>query len=173
MSEPNTHYSDEAFLGTTSFGGPVNLPAATVYDQQIGPGADIAASKLRHRHPIRYGQKDAADVASETAVRHLSRAAGDIVDFRIRPTTVPAGGNKQYTVDIQKAADASGSWTSLLTAPLTVNSSSVANTAVTAVLAILTYSASDAFRIVITASGTTGSQGQGLDCCLTLDEKAA
>lgn len=173
MAEPNTTYSDEMFMGATSFGGPVNLPDACVSATNIEPGADIQASKLRHRYSISHSQKNGTDVVSETVLKHFAKADGDIVSFRVRPRMAPTGGDKKYTVDLQKAANGSNSWTTILSAVLTLDNTAISDTIVTDTLSTLIYSANDAFQIVITASGTTGSQGQGFDAILTIDEKAA
>lgn len=151
----------------------LTLPAAAVANTQVSGTADILATKVRHQFPISWSQKDATDVVSETVLLHIANADGDIHAFEVRPTIVPTGGDKQYTVDIQMAADGSGSWTTLLSAVITVSTSSTANTLIAGTLTDTSYLNGEAVRIVVTASGSTGSQGQGFVATLWLREKPA
>jgi hypothetical protein len=164
---------DFVFRDNVSFGGGVNLPISSVTNENIEVDAQIDAGKLVHRHPIQYGQKNAADVASETIMRYIAGAAGEVVSVVARVTTAPTGGDKQFTVKVQKAANASGSWTDILTAPITFAAGDANDTLKVGTLTGATYNGTDALRIVITASGTTGSQGQGLEVMIFTDELAA
>lgn len=158
-------------VGQTSFGGPIAFPDGSVTSDKVAASADIAASKLQHRHAINHSQKNGTDVVSETIVKYIAKTAGSLIRFVVRPTIVPVGGDKAYTIDIQKAVNGSSSWTSLITAPVSVAAADT-NDVVKAGILIGSpvYALNDAIRFVIATSGTTGSQGQGICIEAELDE---
>lgn len=153
----------------------ITLPDESINNAVIASDARVEATKLQHQHCLSYQQAGGTDVVTATVLLHLAKGDGELVDLSVRPITAPSGGDKQYTVDIQKAADGSSSWTSLLDAAVevSVSESSADNTAQQAVLASSpSYDATDAIRVVVTASGSTGSQGQGVLVTATVREAA-
>lgn len=165
---------DRIYTGDVVFGGTVAFPENTIEDEDVALGANISAQKLEHRHAIHYAQNNGADVVSATQVIHVSRAVGQVISVEVRPTTAPTGGDKQFTVEIEKAADGSNTWTSVLSDPVTVDSGEASHTLITAVLdGTPALADGDALRVVITASGSTGSQGQGVNVTVNLDERAS
>lgn len=162
---------DRVYTGTVTYTGTINLPAGTIDNADVNAGAAIAATKLQHRHAIGYGQVDGTDVVTATIALHVARGDGQIISVEIRPQTAPTGGDKQYTADIQKGADA-GSYSTILSAAIVLNSSSANNTLQAGTLSTTTFSDGDAFEAIITASGSTGSQGQGFVITLNIDENA-
>lgn len=163
------------FSGSVTFTGTnFVVPDGSITSAEVAAGTNIDADKLQHRHAIYYAQADGADVASETKLMHIARTAATVHSVELRPTTAPTGGDKQYTVDVQEEADAGSSWTSLLSSVITVDNTSVDNTKQNGTL-IGTPSVADnaAVRVVVTASGSTGSQGQGFVVVINLDENGA
>lgn len=159
------------FADQVTFLQSVRLPAGSIADDEVAVGAKVSADKIVHRHLLNYSQKDGTDVVSEAVVLHVAKFAGRLRSVEVRPTTAPSGGDKQYTVDVQKAADGSGTWTSLLNSIVTVDSSAASNTKIAATLvADPSVAAGEALRIVVTTSGTTGTQGQGLCVAIEYDE---
>lgn len=156
--------NDQIFHADCSFGGAVDVGSGNIKNENFSSlAADrLATAKQVHRHDISHYQKDGSDVVSETVPVRLCRGAGTLLGFEVRPITAPTGGDKQYTVDIQQAADASGSYATLLDSPITVDNTSVDETkqAATMIGSPVT-TAGAAIQIVIAASGSTGSQGQG------------
>lgn len=164
MPLPTTHYGAQIFHGPVTFGDRVYLPAESVDDDHVSSddAKRISSEKVVHRIDLNYRQADGSDVVSATELLRVLRGAGTLLSAEVRPTTAPTGGDKQFTVDIQKAADGSNSWTSLLDAAEVVDSTSVNHTnQVVTLAADATIDAGDAVRVVVTASGSTGSQGQG------------
>ncbi len=162
---------DRVYTGDVTFVGLVNLPLETIEDEDINPGANISTQKMIHRHLVQYGQADGAEVASATQLVHVARADGEVLSVEVRVSAAPAGGDKQYTVDVQRAADGSGSWTSVLNAAITVDAAAGDDTLIAGVIpADTTYEDGDALRVVVTASGSTGDQGQGLVVTINLNE---
>lgn len=154
----------------------LSIPNETIENAAIKSDAAIAATKLQQQYLLSYQQAPGTNVVAATHLLHIAKGAGELIGLAVRPITAPTGGDLAYTVDIQKAADASGTWTSLLDAPLEVSvAESSANNTIYAgdLVATPTYSAEDTLRIVIALSGSTGSQGQGLIVTATVREAAA
>lgn len=165
--------SDINFTGNVSFGGTVYLPNASVGNANIPAGAGIDASKVNGRHMIRHAQKNGTAVVTETMMVHVAYLAGTILQFAVRPRAKPTGGDLAFTVDLQSAPNGSNTWTSHLSAAVSVSSADTDDTIKLGTLSDTTYAAGDTLRIVITTSGSTGTQGQGVICELVIDENGA
>lgn len=170
--------SNRTYSGNVTFSGQVFLPSSTVTGSQFTDDTTqrLPTGKAVHRYNLSHGQANGSDVVSETKLLRICRGAGTLKSFEVRPTTAPTGGDKQFTVDIQKAADASGSWTSMINPVVTMSSADSDNTLEAAT--IKTDGSEDtadgnAIRIVITASGSTGSQGQGFVATAEYEEQSA
>lgn len=162
---------DLVVVGDIDARGGVTLPASSITNAMIEDAAEIDVDKLQRRPTILYTQPAGSDVASETKIVHMVAAAGTIRKIRVRPGAAPAGGDKQYTVDVKKAADGSGSFASVLDAVTTITSADTGHTSQDAdLVASPTVAADDVLQIVVTASGSTGSQGQGLTVDILIDE---
>ncbi len=162
---------DYAFTdGTVSFGNAPSLPASTVNNNNVGTSPAIAAAKTVHRHYVNYNQIDGTDVVTATQVLHVMRAAGTVISIEVRPTTAPTGGDKQFTVMVAKAAEGSGSWTNLQTGDIVMSNADTDDTLEAATVTATALLDGDAIRVVVTASGSTGSQGQGFALTVNLDE---
>lgn len=148
------------FNGPVSF-RTVTLPAASVSDSNVATNAGIDATKVIHQHAIRYVQNAGADVTSATSPVHVFRGAADIVAVEVVPLTAPTGGDKAFTVDV-KLGNAGDAFASILSGVVTVNSSSAARTIQAGSLSTTTAEDGDTLEVVIAASGSTGSQGQGV-----------
>lgn len=164
---------DVEFQGTVSFGGDVGLPAGTVDDTAFSStsGDRLTYEKQEHYRQIVYTQDGGTDIVTQTRLVYLAKGAGEVTHVWIRPATSPSGGDKQYTVDVKKAADGSSSFTSILSAAVTISSADTSNTQQAATVTTSTMSAKDCLEIVITASGSTGSQGQGLIVVIGIAEQ--
>lgn len=160
-------------VGTTTLIGNVTLPADFLTNTMVNTAANIDADKLEHRHHIGYDQAGGSDVVSATRMLYIARGSATIKKITARVTTAPTGGDKQFTVDVQKAANGSSSWSSLLSAVITFSSADSNNTKEDGTLiGSPVLSAGDALRVVITPSGSTGSQGQGVVVSIHVDESS-
>ena len=174
MPAPTSHRGSQLFENTVTFQGDVYFRENSIDARAISDDANnrLEASKQVHRVDPEYSQAPGTNVVSETKLLRLARGAGELKAFEVRPIVAPAGGDLQYTVDLQKAVDGSSSWTSLLDAVLTIDSSSADETKEGATLAATpTYAAGDALRIVVTVSGSTGTQGQGMVVLAAIEEQ--
>lgn len=154
-------------------GSTFNAPAGSIANTNVSStaGDRISAEKTEAQYSVVWATATATTtVASVTKTIHAAEAAGTIVGLAVCPESVPDG-DYQYTVDIQKAADASGSFSSILSSAEVVDSTSTDYTRQDVAINTTSYSADDRFQIVITASGTSGTQGAGLTVRLTLREE--
>lgn len=173
FNDPVVFTDTATFSGITQFLNTVSIPAESITNSSIIASAEISEDKVRHRHSKEYIQAPGTDVVTATTYIHLCRAAGDLHSVRVRPLTAPTGGDKQFTVDVKKAANGSGSFATLLASVITVNSSSTSQTQQSGTLAAdPSLAAGDLIQIVVTASGSTGSQGQGVVIELQINESA-
>lgn len=150
----------------------MSYPNASIDNSHVDGSSDgfVDAATLTHRHELTYGQLSGVDVASETKLLHGQRGASSLIaDIRIFVDTAPTGGDKQFTVDLQKA-DSSNDWASILQEEVTIDSTRADGDEITPSLNDTDFAADDLFRVVVTASGSTGSQGQGFQLSVFLDE---
>lgn len=174
MSTPSVHQGDHYFVGTVSCGG-LDVPAGAIADSNFSSAATarLDAAKAVHQFPIGYDQDDGADVATKTRKIHLARGAGTVLEFAVVVAVAPAGGNKAIAIDLQKSTGG-GAFTSLLNAPVAIDSSKSALTKYLATLITTpTYTANDILEVVVTASGNTGNQAQGMAAVAMLAENPA
>lgn len=161
------------FHGTVAFVGSFYPPDESITSDHFSSSAThrLATAKQIHRIDLHYQQADGTDVATDTQLMRICRGAGELLAVKVRPMTAPTGGDKQFTVDVKKAAEASGTFASMLNAVVTVDNTAVDDTVIDATLAATpTTAAEDVIEVVVTASGSTGSQGQGLIVSLYYEE---
>lgn len=159
-------YSDTFIAGSLSARA-FTAPSGSITDDSIQGNAGIQASKLQQQHAIRYSQKAGTAVVSETTVIHLARAAGDVIAVEALCVTPPTSSDT-ITIDLQDSTGG-GAYATILTAPLVLNSSTVARTIVSASVATAAYADNDSLELIITASGTSC---QGLAIVVTVTEAA-
>jgi hypothetical protein len=149
----------------------VSLPASCVGDTQFQSGVAYAlsASKQEHEYTIRYGQKTGTDVAAETQCLYIVQgASGDVQRVAAYITTV-ATGDHAVTVDILKS-HAGGAFTTILSTPIVLDATHTGVQAGT--ITVAPYLADDVFEVVVTDTGSSGGQGQGLVVAMHVTEDA-
>jgi hypothetical protein len=139
----------------------IYIPGGNITNAEVSDTAAIAASKLVHHFIARHSQGVGTAVVTSTEVIHVAKAAGTVAALRIGVVTAPTGGNKQFTVDVKKSTGA-GAFTSILSAAYAVDNTKANLTTYSGVIGTATYAAGDIFEIVVTASGSTGTQGWGV-----------
>ena len=137
-----------------------DLPAGSVYDRHLPPYARLDADKTEHQRALAYWQDSSGVVVSETEVVYTFKNVADIIAVNVVPITPPVGA-KQFTVDV-KFGNAGTPYATILSAPVTISSASVARTPVAGVLADTEAADGDSLEVVITASGASGTQGPGV-----------
>ena len=100
-------------------------------------------------------------IASVTKGMGMGFVAGTLLVFQAFIEVAGSGGGMSVTVDFQKATG-SGSWASVLSAVLTINSATAIGTAVVGTITTPSYAAGDRFRAVVVATAGGGTLPQGL-----------
>jgi hypothetical protein len=159
--------------GVASFGSTVGLPAGSVTTSTFSA---IAADRLAYTKAVHYGQHLfqiplATTVASQTVAVYMAYGSATISHLWIRPLTSPAGGDLKYTVDLRKSVDGSATLASVLSAAVEISSADTSQTQQAANVTTTGVDAKDVLYIVITTSGSTGTQGAGLVVALGISEQ--
>ena len=139
----------------------IQIPYGVITNAEISASAAIAASKAVHRDVATYGQDVGAVVATATRIIRVARVAGAMKEFRVGWLTAPTGGDKAYTVDL-KLSTGGGAFATCLSAVVTVNNTKSDNGTATGTLTTTAFASGDILEVVVTTSGTTGTQGYGM-----------
>lgn len=155
----------DVLIGGNLQANTMTLATSSITDANVASAAAISYLKVTHMLLASYAQDSGADVATKTNVIYASRAASGAVvfDIAVAIDTAPTGGDKAYTVDVKKSTGG-GAFSSILTGVVTVNSSSTTRSVVVASITgtTCTLAQGDILNVVVTTSGSTGSQGQGV-----------
>jgi hypothetical protein len=127
----------------------------SVSNTHVADAAAIEHTKLRHRHVLTYGQSGTA--AAATVPIHLAHAAGTIL-------AVSAGVIGAHVGDSTTTVDVKRQGTSILTAPIVLDSGNAARTEEAGTLdgAQDDVTAGDLLEVVVTVNAGTGTLGTGL-----------
>jgi hypothetical protein len=129
----------------------------------------ITRKKSIHQFPLVYAQSTAAVIASATVPIHIAYDDGTVIGVEVVALTAPTGGDKAFTVDVKKGNQATPAAT-ILNSVITVNSTKADREVVVGSLATTAYADGDFLEVVVTASGSTGTQGTGLVVVVTVAE---
>lgn len=144
--------------------GTLILPAGCVKNDTIAADAAIVVEKMVHQHVQRYSQPNTT-ATTETRVLHVTRGAtGKLIEFvagSIGVCTSPA----TVTLDLRKNG------TTVLTSPITLNSSNVARVAVTGLISVDTLAEGNVLEVVITATAGGGTLATGVFCEAIVNEQ--
>lgn len=171
MADPNRIENATVFNGKVTFAGEVQHKAASVENEAIGADAanPIDAEKVEREFCIYHASDVDSAIAAFDLVKHLARAAGEVLDCYVSCVTPPTG-DYTLTVDVQKWNGSA--WSSILDAAEVVDSDYVANTPVLVTLTTTTtYASGDMLRIIGTLAGTSGTHAQGVLIQCRLREK--
>ncbi len=162
---------DGYFAGAVRFAN-AQIQDAAITNAKVSAGAAIAAEKLVHQHAIHYQQNDGAAVAAAIVPIHVARSAATIVAVEVSCLDAPSGGDKTFTVDLQKANAGTPTPASVLTGAITYPNGTADCTIRPGTIASAAIADGDTLVVVVAVSGTTGVQGQGLQVTVTLREAA-
>lgn len=147
----------------------MSIPAGSVIDASVGASANIAATKLEHRHQIVYAQGSAVDAADAAQVVHVCYGAtGSVVAFEAG-SVVAALGNDVCTVNLKKNG------TSILnpTTGISLSSSATAYIASAGTISSAAIVDGDVLEVVIDATHGTGTLAKGVFASVVISEKAS
>lgn len=153
------------------------LQDGVITDAMVAAGAGIDPTKLDHQHAITYYQADGSSVASAIVPIYTAHAAGVIADVAVQCLDAPtAGANPteqyQFTVDIQLANADTPTPASMLTDDVVIDDAVADCEVVQATVATGAYEVGDCLLVAVVASGSSGTQGQGLIVTITVREAA-
>lgn len=143
----------------------MTVPPSSVTDASVAAGAAVATAKLRHKfHP---GDSQVGTSATETRPLYVVLGATALlIKFKVGCIVLPIGA-ATVTVDLKKNG------ATVLTAVVTLNSSSVARIVQAASILTTAAVAGDWFDAVITATAGGGTLPTGVFWELEIDEDAA
>lgn len=162
MARP-TEFTNDVVMRNLAVTEGFSAPNGSITNAMLDSSEPIDGSKVQSRIHKQVYQPTGTDVVTTTTKLHLAYAAGEVVALQIRPRLAPTGGDKMYVVDLKKAADGSNTYASVLSFVTTIAAGAADDTIVSATVAGSgAYDEGDEFDLIVTASGATGSQGQGL-----------
>jgi hypothetical protein len=169
---PEYHYLDQVFPGDVQFTGTIGLPTGSLTSAMVASAANVAEAKLQHRVHIQYNTPDGTDITTLTTPVFLAYKGCTVLAVQALCIDNCAGGDKKFTVDVQKST-AGGAAASILTAALDFASKTDLTTYSATLSGTPTLVATDMLQVVTTVSGSTGDQGQGLIVDIVLKEDGA
>ena len=161
------HDGDLVITGSLSANS-MNYPAVSINNADIGASAAIAASKLVHRHAVRFSLGTSTTVSSFNENIFVASAAGIAQSFEVSPEVSPTGGDV-YKVDLQKGNSAS-TFVSVLSAVVSISSDTNDRTVQAGSITTTSFADGDLYRVVSETTSAAGTMGTGLCCMLKLDE---
>ena len=157
-------------------GGTLTVAAALVDDDySSSPGGRLTNLKKRHKITAPLPLTDGTNVVALSKIIHVAQAAGVVTAVEVTPgATPPSGGDFKWTVDVNRST-AAGAFATILSAAKDVPNGATALTPLAASLdaAKVDYIDGDLFQIVVTVSGSSGTQGQGGCVVVWFDEPPA
>lgn len=154
------------YIGGSLFvSGGFALPDNAITDAKVVAGANVAAAKLEHQYEPTIKLSDhATSVAAQRVPAHKVRGAtGSVEEFKVDCSVLATGGSS-CTVDLLKNG------VSILTAPITLDSTATVNTAVFGAIASAGLVAGDRLDVVV--AGVTGTTAKGVAAYPVVREKA-
>lgn len=156
--------------------GVLEIEDGSLGDADFSSGGNqiLTVGKQRHKLIAEMRRVDGTDITASSACVHIAGGAGKVTAVEITPNVAPTGGDKKWTVDVNRST-AGGAFATILSAPKEIDSGTTDRTPVVAALdsTKTDYLDNDILQIVVTVSGTTGSQGQGGFVTVWLDEVPA
>lgn len=159
----NVHVEKTLSAGSWAVG-----PAAVGNTQVISdPSAPIEAEKVECCHVETYSQENGTDVVAKTVELFIVHGVtGELVSIEITSPVVPAGGDQEVSVDVKKATEASPTPSTVLSAPIEITASEANYEIKAGVISGPALVDGSVVSVVVTVSGSTGTQAQGL--CVTI-----
>lgn len=143
----------------------LTIPAGTILNAAVNTAADIAATKLEHRHKLVYAQESGTNAADESRVLYVCYGATATVIAFEAGNVVAATGNATCTVDLKK----NGS--SILSAAISLDSTNAARVVEAGTLSNTALVDGDVLEITIDGTIGTGTLAKGIFASLIVDEK--
>lgn len=140
-------------------------PASSVGSAGFSGSDPLVSSKRYHRHNRVFAQVHGSAASAERRAIHVAKGAGSVLVARAG-VVVACIGDSTISVDVRLNG------TTILTAPISIDSGDVAYAKVSGSIPVATYSAGDVLEVVVTVTAGTGTLGQGLFVDVVCDEAA-
>lgn len=163
MATPDVLANDRIYTGTVTFGRAPSFPAGTVADASVASNAAIQYSKIVGQHIVTrqlYPEGGTILALASELLSVVRGTSGTLIGFDAILGTVMSSSNT-VTVDLQKITSSTTGVT-VCSSPITLTSTSAANTRYSATFSSSGMLVGDIFRAVVTTSGTTSGQAKGL-----------
>ena len=154
MSNPSRFPGDIYVQGTVICGG-INLPNECVGNANINPIDPIYPQNLLMEHVKTFSQDRGSVAAAERKVMHVANGNGTLLQISCGVTVANIGA-ATITIDFYNNG------VSILSAPITLNSTNTAYSSQLGAFATPNYSQFNVFEVVVTVSASGGTLGQGL-----------
>ena len=164
-------FEGDLFVDGTLRSNVLSIPEGTVRNAAVADDAKIEAVKLQHQHALAYHQQGSV-VAETVALYTVRGVTGQVIDVDIVARTAPAGGDRQFTVDVQKASEAAPVPVSIMQQVVTYDSARSDFEAVQGTITNGALADGDTLLVVVAVSGSSGTQAQDLVVTLTVREDA-
>lgn len=168
-----TVIESDAFVKGTLSAQTLSIPASTIKNADVASDAAIEAAKLEHQYAIRYSQADGSDVVAVIVPVHIVRGnTATIKDIEVVCVDAPSGGDKALAVDLKKANEGSPAPASVLSSAIAYSATQSDCEVEPGTISSASLADGDTLLVVVTVSGSTGTQGQGLVVTVTIREDA-
>jgi len=165
MAAPTIFASDVVFNGAASFSQSPSFPSGAITNSQVSASAAIGAEKVVHEMVVnrQLFAEGVSVITVASELLHATRgASGAVVGLDAFITTAPTSANCTITIDLQKSSSATTTFSTILSAPLVLGSTSITHTRYSPTISASTKTTGDLFRATVTVAGTTAGAGKGL-----------
>jgi len=160
--------------GSLSVQGNLYAPAESINNDHISSNANkrIAATKVVHQFPVaRQLFGPATTITAITETLYTALGAAEVVAVNAVIETAATGADRTVSIDIQRSSG--GSFTTILSAPISLDDSSDVRTAIGAAITDADLAAGDTLQAVVTVAGSDAAQALGLLITVHLREEPA
>lgn len=148
-----------------------NPPSGSIDNAAIAAGSVgnfIDRAKLQHQVRMTVSQTT-GDAIQPTQQFYQLLTQGGSIRLYASVDTLASATTNGVTIDLHRSTG--GAYSSVLSSPITIVSTSVAKTAYSAGFSVTTGSSGDLFKVVITTTGSAGTQAKGLCAVAVLYEE--
>ena len=160
-------------LGGIQVVGSFGIPSGVILASHVADSAGMEATKLEHQHVIGYSQEDGSDVVDAIVPVYTCRGVtATIIEVEVACLDAPSGGDKKFTVDLKKANQGSPTPATVLSAVIDYVNGTNDCEVLVGTISSADLAVGDVLTVEVVASGSTGTQGQGIIITVTVREDA-
>jgi hypothetical protein len=133
----------------------ISLPSGSVDDSAVSASTKINYQKLQHQSSFCFNVPPATTIVASTQLIHLCLCNTSLIAVQVM-TTVPPTASDTVVVNVLRG-NTTTAYTTVLTAPITLDNSTVAKTPYSGTITSPTALSGDSYEIVITIPVTNTS----------------